>query len=257
MTALEVNQVDGFDILHINGSPFESHEILGTLGSGANGIVYLAVNKALDRKEAVKVWLKNRKKDKRDKLEQGIAEARKLAAANRESSVEIYSAQVINGVPVATMEYVDGKTLREYKKDCKSDSELLRLAYLYLEAIENTTTQDVMHGDPHLSNVLVFRYSPDVFTDELRIKLCDFGTSIFSGKERSKERHWRMVEESVIELTNNMDGYDFAISRLPEFKKNLSTIDLTKDNDFLTDKQIAQIRNSPMRDYLRCFSVGL
>jgi serine/threonine protein kinase len=252
-TALDVRLVDGFKTLHINGHPLNSHEILDILGSGANGTVYLAINRTLDRKEAIKVWLKNRAHDNRDKLEQGLAEARKLAAANKESSVEIYSAQVFHAVPVAIMEYIDGKTLREYKKGGSNKHQLLGLAYLYLEAIEKTTTKSLMHGDPHLSNVLVYRYSPDLYTDELRMKLCDFGTSIFSGKEHSEDRHWRIVEESVIELTKNIEGFDYAKSQLPIFKKNLATIDLTKDLDLFTGKQIAQIRNSPLRDYLDCF----
>lgn len=250
---LEIKQVKDSAILHINGNPFDSHEILGALGSGANGTVYLANNKILNRKEALKVWLRNRKNDVRDKMEQGLAEARKLAAANKESAVEIYSVQVFYGVPVATMEYINGQTLRDFKKSCQDRQLLVTVAHQYLEAIENTTTRDLMHGDPHLSNVLVYRYTPNMFTDELRLKLCDFGTSIFSGKEHSSARHWRIVEESVIELTNHLEGFHSAILELPRLKANLAALDLDKSAGVFDDQQMAQLRNSPLRDYLDYF----
>lgn len=249
-----INRHNGRDTLHINGKPFPTHEIIRQLGRGANGIVYLSRNIVLDRLEALKVWRTMRTSDHRDKAKQGIAEAQKLAAANREHSVEIFTAQLFEGVPVASMEYVDGQTLREWKQKDPRSRTLLQLAHLYLEAIEGTTTKTSMHGDPHLSNVLVYRYSPDIFTDELRVKLCDYGTSLFSGRESSSARHWRIVEESVLELTSGLDGSDWALSCLCDFKGNLATIDLAKAAGTLPDRQLAQIINSPLRDYLRCFN---
>ncbi|WP_421253328.1 protein kinase domain-containing protein [Aeromonas jandaei] len=250
---ISIKDINNEQTLCINKQPIISHEILDTLGSGANGIVYLARNKILDRKEAIKIWIRTKKKDNRDKVIQGIHEARKLAAANNEHSVEIYSAQIFEGVPFVTMEYVKGNTLREYIKT-SDDKTKIKMAYLYLEAIEGTTRKNLVHGDPHLSNVLVYRYNPDMFSDEIKIKLCDFGTSIFSGRESSSVRHWRIVEESIIEITKNMKDFNYAQSCLPEFKNNLASIDMSSGLDIFTDKQIAQIKNSPLRDYLRCFT---
>lgn len=254
-TVLEIRDIGEHKILHINDSPINSHEVLGVLGEGANGIVYLTNNRILDRKEAVKVWLKNREKDKRDKLEQGLAEARKLAAANKESAVEIYSTQIVDGVPIAMMEYVDGETLKEFKKRVNHKGSIIEVIRLYLEAIENTTTSEIFHGDPHLSNVLVYKYSPDIFTDETRLKLCDFGTSIFSGKEKSIDRHWRLVENSVVELTKGLDKFEFAQKELPKFKASYKkNVDIDKWKEFATDKQVAQVINSPLRQYIDCFN---
>jgi len=250
---IETREISGVNTLCINDHPFESHEILDKFQSGANGHVFLAKNKLLRRKEAIKVWFKIRDSDTRDKLEQGLAEAQKLAAVRGENSVEIYSVQIFHGTPVATMEYVPGPTLKEYKDLCKDNYDLIKLAFLYLEAIENTTTVDTVHGDPHLSNVLVETYQPDKHEKELKLKLCDFGTSIFNEKEFSDERHWRIVEESVVELTRGLEGFDDAKNELDRIKKIQIETAISNYSKSFTGKQFAQIKNAPLRDYLRCF----
>jgi hypothetical protein len=51
-----------------------SHELIQVIGSGANGIVFKANNRTLNRVEAVKFWLP-RKGDPRNKVKQGTLEA--------------------------------------------------------------------------------------------------------------------------------------------------------------------------------------
>lgn len=65
-----------------------------------------------------------------------------------------------------------------------------------------------------------------------------------------------MVEESIIELTKNIVGFNHAQAQLQQSKKNMAAIDLTKHVKYMTDLQIAQIKTSPLRDYLRCFDPG-
>lgn len=253
-TVVEVKKVGGHDFLYVNNSIIESHEVLGVLGHGANGVVYLTRNLILKRKEAIKVWLKNRDKDNRDKLKQGLAESIKLAVADKDYSIEIYSVHVIDDTLVAIMEYIEGETLRDFRSRVTMKYELKQVIDLYLEAIERTTTSELFHGDPHLSNVLVYNYSPDMYTDEIRLKLCDFGTSIFSGKEDSINRHWRLVEESVIKLTQGLEGYENARKELLKFKAHYEkNVDIDAWKEFATDKQVAEVINSPLRQYLDCF----
>ena len=44
------------------------------IGDGANGVVFKGRHKYLQRDVAVKIWLKLREKDKRDKFRQGVFE---------------------------------------------------------------------------------------------------------------------------------------------------------------------------------------
>jgi serine/threonine protein kinase len=67
--------------LYVLGQPIEGYEIHRKLGQGASGVVYLARNVTLDRLEAIKVWIKLRDGDNRDKVKQGVSEAAKLAKA--------------------------------------------------------------------------------------------------------------------------------------------------------------------------------
>ena len=250
----EIRAIRDVSTLHINGTAFESHEVIRELGRGANGVVYLAENKLLKRREAVKVWQCTRASDTRDKTEQGLAEARKLASASKEHVVEIFSLQIVEGAPVAVMEFVDGQTLREFRDRDPRNPILAQLAAKYLEAIEATTTRAIVHGDPHLSNVLVYEQVRGAFDErEVRLKLCDFGTSLFAGKVSSSIRHWKIVEETVLKLTAQLEEAEVALSMLASYHANLSGIDLTGAHTLLSDLSMAQIRNSPLRDYLRHF----
>ncbi|MBF0410957.1 MAG: protein kinase [Candidatus Riflebacteria bacterium] len=233
-------------ILFLNETPFVSHEIIKLIGSGVNGVVFLAKNKFLNREEAVKVWVKLKPIDKRDKLKQGILEAQKMAAANKIYAVQIYFLTVIEDMPVATMEYIPGVNLKHFfLNECKgiptplSKKELIfEIARLYLNAIDATSTDNSLHGDPHLSNVLIF-------VDErgdARIKLCDFGTSVFARKNFSAERHWRIVETCILEMTKTFKYFNFAKGKLAQFKKMLSG-------------PMPQNIVGPLQDYLQCIEM--
>lgn len=72
-----------------------------------------------------------------------------------------------------------------------------------MNAIVQTTTEATRHGDAHAKNVLVYEVATK-YEKQLKIKLCDFGTSLYSGKEASEQRHWRIVRETIIALTEGI-----------------------------------------------------
>ena len=83
-----------------NGHVIEvgDYSITREIVRGANGIVFEADDNLLDRKVAIKIWTKLKPNDRRDKIQQGIAEARKAYQAKREEVAEIYHAGITSNL---------------------------------------------------------------------------------------------------------------------------------------------------------------
>lgn len=239
--------------LFVDGQELKNYKITTVLGQGANGVVYRATNTKLQREEAVKVWHTTNERDRRNKLEQGLLEAQKLAQVSYEYAVAIYSAFELGGLLLATMEYVEGKTLEWYQQNAAPETRL-GLAEVYLGAIVNTTTSATRHGDAHSKNVLVYEFSSRLESG-LRLKLCDFGTSYYSGKESSEKRHWRIVKETILNLTHNMPHADKCRSTLATLwpkgeQMALEAYEHRKAGVDFSDHDIAQFWAAPLRDYI-------
>ena len=76
--------------------PLDTHELIEVAGKGANGVVFKAKHRFLNRVEAVKLWLP-RAGDKRDKIKQGIYETQNQAATIHSEVIKILHADIING----------------------------------------------------------------------------------------------------------------------------------------------------------------
>lgn len=243
----------------INGTVLTNYTFIKKLGQGANGIVYLVKNNLLDREEALKVWKKQNQNDNRDKIKQGLLEASKQAANDGKHSVQIYHIDVVSDVVYATMEYVDGITLKEYYESTNTASELVSMAYIYLTIIEKITTQRTMHGDPHWKNALIFEEKPSKYEEPRKsIKFCDFGTSHFAGKESSRDRHWRIVRETIVKMTKKLDSYAWANEQLKHFDRMAKGMIYDLDNSNIPnidDFDESRMRTAVLRDYLDCFTI--
>lgn len=183
---------------------FESHSLSKIVGSGANGIVILARNKFLDRDECIKVWLKIKQVDKRDKIAQGMLEARKLSKAANENVIQPYFAGVNNGYFFITMEYFDSKTLKACVTEGMNESQSLYSMYRYIELMENITIDGAYHGDPHAGNILV---GQGLINGKYRA--CDFGTSLYLGRQGLRARHWAVMDETVKKIGKRLREFGF------------------------------------------------
>lgn len=245
--------------IFIKGTKLNNYTYIKELGKGANGVVYLVKNNLLDREEALKIWIKQNSNDNRDKVKQGLFEASKQAANNGKYSVQIYHIDVINNVVYATMEYVNGITLKEYYKLTNSASELISMAYIYLTIIERITTKRTMHGDPHWGNVIIFEEKISKYEEPKKsMKFCDFGTSHFTTKESSKNRHWKIVRKTILSITKKLDSFEYAKKHLEEFDnmtqkmiQDLDNLDIPNIDDF----DESRMRKVVLRDYLDCFTI--
>jgi serine/threonine protein kinase/formylglycine-generating enzyme required for sulfatase activity len=91
------------------------YEILGELGRGGMGVVYVAHNKLMDRKEVLKV-VNRELMDRRGVLDRFLREIRNAAQLQHANIVTAYSAIRSGESIVFAMEYVDGQDLASYVK---------------------------------------------------------------------------------------------------------------------------------------------
>ena len=92
------------------GKRLAHYQVLGTLGKGGMGEVYLANDTKLDRKVALKVLPAEMAADP-ERLSRFQREAKALAALNHPNIVTIHSVEQAEDVHFLTMELVEGKTL--------------------------------------------------------------------------------------------------------------------------------------------------
>lgn len=186
--------------IQIGGSTlnFPHCKILEKIGSGANGIVFKTFNTSLNRVEALKVWLKTNQKnrDSRDKKKQGYLEANAMAKARHANVPVIYSAGVSSGHFYCFMEFFEATTLQKLIDErTLTLKQRIDFAEDYLFLVETFGSAPLVHGDPHLNNVLISGRS---------LVLTDFGTSYFSkqnpNSEDSRVRHWRLVRDAFAQI---------------------------------------------------------
>jgi eukaryotic-like serine/threonine-protein kinase len=143
------------------------YRILGPLGSGGMGEVYLAEDQKLGRRVALKVLPADLAGDP-VRLERFRREARTVAALNHPNIVTLYSVEEAGGVHFLTMELVEGETLapRIVPGGLPAD-EILRLALPLAGAVAAAHTQGITHRDLKPANVMIAR--------DGRLKVLDFG----------------------------------------------------------------------------------
>ncbi len=185
----------------------------GTLGSGANGIVFSGEDQLLKRRVAVKVWPQRRDRAQADKarIDQALAEARKIALLKSSDIASIYYVDHLPsaGWIYAVMEYVDGEPLVNLRAGLNGAPGYLRRTWIWhgvYRALDTAERAGVYHGDLHEGNVIVTSFFGAV-------TLIDFGTSILAGKRGSLKRHARKVHE-------------FAQRLMPELKDYVAPLDI-------------------------------
>src|SRR5438093_6432002 len=88
--------------------PADDYEVVGVLGRGSMGVVYLARHRRLDRLVAVKVFYASSVQAARF-----YAEAQMLAAVQHPGIVPIYEVGEAKGVPYLALEYCAGGNLAD------------------------------------------------------------------------------------------------------------------------------------------------
>ncbi|MDR2692834.1 MAG: serine/threonine protein kinase [Chitinispirillales bacterium] len=152
---------------------FGRYRVLGLLGEGAMGRVYLSEDPILKRRVAVKVIPTDRNLEpalQREFLERFAVEAQACAMLNHPSIVSIYDAGEEGGAPWIAFEYVSGEHLDMLlaQKTPLPFDRILRIAGDIAAAMRHAHGMGIVHRDIKPANILIDEASGIA-------KLADFG----------------------------------------------------------------------------------
>ena len=151
------------------------YSILGPLGSGGMGEVYIARDPSLGRKVAIKL-LPVRLSEDRETLVRFTREARSASALNHPNIVTIYEVGMdkASGSPYIVMEYIEGRDLRSLLVDGPlSNRKTLDIAAQIADGLAAAHEQGIIHRDLKPENVMV--------TKDGYVKILDFGLAKIVG----------------------------------------------------------------------------
>jgi hypothetical protein len=151
------------------------YEVLGDLGRGAVGDVYLARSVNLKRLVALKLVSDCWAEARAAVLARRDAEA--LGRLNDPHVVQIYEVGEHNGRPFLTLEYVPGQSLAARLKDGPvPPTEAARLLETLARTLHRIHGCDLVHRDLKPANIML-RGEPGLSLDQLIPKVIDFGVA--------------------------------------------------------------------------------
>jgi tetratricopeptide (TPR) repeat protein/predicted Ser/Thr protein kinase len=149
------------------GRTLNQCKILGKLGSGGMGEVYLAEDTRLNRQVALKLLPAEMAGDP-DRRMRFEREAQAIAALNHPNIVTIYSVEEAEGLNFLTMELVEGRSLGELiESEGLPLRKLLELSISLTDAVSAAHESGITHRDLKPENVMV--------NEQDRLKVLDFG----------------------------------------------------------------------------------
>jgi eukaryotic-like serine/threonine-protein kinase len=160
------------------GATIGSYRILGELGAGGMGAVYLAEHRHLGRKAAIKLLLKEFVA-RPDLLDRFFAEARATSLIDHPGIVQIFDCEVdADGRPYIVMEYLSGETLAAClrRRGALPPGEAAAYVRRMAEALAAAHDKGIIHRDIKPDNVFVKPGPP------LGIKFVDFGIAKLAGE---------------------------------------------------------------------------
>src|SRR5215211_5873051 len=154
------------------GQAIASYEVLSFISRGGMGEVYLAEDKRLGRKVALKLLPATFTTDD-DRLRRFEQEARAASALNHPNIITIYEIrQVVDSHIIAT-EFVEGETLRfRLSRSGLTFSEALNIAIQVADALSAAHKAGIIHRDIKPENIML---RPDGY-----VKVLDFGLAKLS-----------------------------------------------------------------------------
>src|SRR2546425_13006816 len=94
------------------GTKLGRYEIRSKIGAGGMGEVYLAQDRKLDRKVALKI-LPAELAANQERMRRFVQEAKAASALNHPNIITIYEIEQMDSVNFIAIEFIDGETLRQ------------------------------------------------------------------------------------------------------------------------------------------------
>ena len=149
------------------GTRLGRYEIRSKIGEGGMGEVYLAQDKKLDRKVALKI-LPAEVSSNQERMGRFVQEAKAAATLNHPHIAHVYEIDEVDGRHFIAMEFIDGETLRECILGGHTDlRKLLRYLQHVAEGLAKSHAAGIVHRDLKPDNIMITR--------DGHAKILDFG----------------------------------------------------------------------------------
>lgn len=143
------------------------YEIIGKIGAGGMGNVYLAQDLELQRRVALKILRENLSQNEKAK-QRLLHEARAVAKLDHPNICAIYEISETDNCSFIVMQYVSGETLADIlTKERLSVEKSCDLAMQIAAALEEAHAQNIIHRDIKPANIIVNKKG--------QLKVLDFG----------------------------------------------------------------------------------
>jgi serine/threonine-protein kinase len=154
----------------LTGRTLGDYLILRRLGQGGMGQVYLAEQRSLRRKVALKIMRADLAANATS-LQRFRLEAESVARATHANIVQVYAVGEADGLHFMALEYVDGRNLKEYlaKKGPPDLALALSIMRQTAAALQRASELGIIHRDIKPENIMLTRKG--------EVKVADFGLS--------------------------------------------------------------------------------
>ena len=144
------------------------YEILRSLGAGGMSTVYLALQRSLDRKVAIKVMRRSGDTASADVVQaekRFLLEGRMMAKLPHRNIVAVYDIVSNEDMSYISMEYLDGGTLADHMKTGLPLSEAVSVVVQISSALDFAHAHGVVHRDLKPANIMFRDGATPVLTD--------------------------------------------------------------------------------------------
>ncbi len=148
------------------GDEFGRYRIQRTLGEGTMGSVYLAHDKQLDRKVALKIPKVNAKEDSKF-IERFLREAKAAATLTHPNICPVYDVGEIDGTNFITMAYIQGHTLSNFitPEKAQPDRNVANVVRKIALALHEAHVNGMVHRDVKPGNIMIDQRTEPIIMD--------------------------------------------------------------------------------------------